>query len=308
MAYKVSKSPTPQHEEQQQQQQPNYRSMSKHVFTMSPGEQTGELERLRGVAFREETKEIFVADEKNSRIQIFHIEGHFIHEFGEEDLEMPSGLLIQEGYLFVTDWGWLSHSIFKYELNSLKLKKKIGINCFDPDKGYNLLRQPCTGPNGHIYIPDNNNNRLCIFTLVLERIKVIKLNEVTSPVDIKFSNDQMYVLSNTDKYCIHVCTLSGDRIESLVTRGEFRERMQVQFSNYFLIDPTNNIVISDFNSHDVKVFDASGTALLYKVGGRGDGEGGLVYPMGIVLTKAGQLIVASENRGYGVQVFETIMY
>ena len=306
MAHKGSKSPTPQYE--QQQQQPNYRSMNKHVYTMPPGEQVGELERFRSVAYREETKEIFAADEKNSRIQIFHIEGHFVFEFGEDELEMPSGLLIQEGYLFVTDWGWLSHSIFKYELTSLKLKKKIGINCFDPEKGYNLLRQPCTGPNGYIYIPDNNNNRICIFTKQLERTKVIKLEGISSPVDIKFNNDQMYILSNTDKQCIHVCTLSGDKIESLITSGEFRERMQVQFSNYFLIDPTNNIVISDFNSHDVKVFDASGTSLLYRIGGRGEGEGALVYPMGIVLTRAGQLIVASENRGYGIQVFESVMY
>ena len=303
MAHKVSKSPTPQYEEQQQQ--PNYRSMGKNVYTMSSGEQAGDLERLRGVAYREETKEIFVADEKNSRIQIFHIEGHLIHEFGDDELEMPSGLLIHEGYLFVTDWGWLSYSVFKYELNSLKLKKKIGMNCFDPEKGYNLLRQPCTGPGGFIYIPDNNNNRICIFTKVLEKIKIIQFDGITSPIDMKFTNDLMYVLSNTDKYCIHVCTLSGDRIESLVTRGEFREKNQVQFSNYFLLDPSNNFVISDFNGHDVKVFDPSGTTFLYRIGGRGEGEGELVYPMGIVITKAGHLIVASENRGNGVQVFES---
>ena len=283
------------------QVQPIYRRMSQPAVAFAPaGEMQGKLDKPRGVAYREDTREIYVVDERNSRIQIFLLDGEFIHDFGEDDLEMPSNILLLDGALLVTDWGWLGVSLFKYELNSLKVKKRIGRNTFNPETGYNLLRQPCLGPNGHVYIPDNNNNRICVFTKSLVTVKDIDCEGMTSPVDIKFSQDLMYILSNTDKYCVHVCTLSGDRIESVITRGEFRARMQVQFSNYFFLDPNNNFVISDYHDHVIKVFNESGKNLLYKVG-----VDEMSYPMGMALTRAGELIVVSENIINGVLVFSS---
>ena len=281
--------------------QPIYRRMSQPAVAFGPaGELQGRLDKPRGVAYREDTREIYVVDERNSRIQIFLLEGDFVYDFGEDELEMPSNILLLDGALLVTDWGWSGVSLFKFELNTLKLKKKTGRNTFNPETGYNLLRQPSLGPNGHIYIPDNNNNRICVFTKNIDKVKNIDCVGMTSPVDIQFSQELMYVMSNTDKYCIHVCTLSGDKIESVITRGEFRARMQVQFSNYFLRDQNNNFIISDYNDHVIKVFNASGKNLLYKVG-----VDEMNYPMGMALTRAGELIVVSENILNGVLVFSS---
>lgn len=283
------------------QVQPLYRRMSQPAVAFGPaGETQGRLDRPRGVAYREDTREVYVVDERNSRIQIFLLDGEFVYDFGEDELEMPSNILLLDGMLLVTDWGWLGVSLFKYDLHTLRLKKKIGRNTFNPEIGYNLLRQPCLGPNGHVYIPDNNNNRICVFSKQLDRVRNIDCEGMTTPVDIKFSQDLMYVMSCTDNFCIHVCTLSGDKIESVITRGEFRARMQVQFSNYFLRDPNNNFIISDCNDHVIKVFNASGKNLLYKVG-----LDEMDYPMGMALTRAGELIVVSENILNGVLVFSS---
>ena len=39
------------------------------------------------------------------------------------------------------------------------------------------------------------------------------------PVDVKFTSDEMFVLSLEDNPCIHVFTLSGEKSRSIVTRG-----------------------------------------------------------------------------------------
>ena len=307
MASKIQKSPSQTSIDLGPIIKPNYRTMDTPTVAVGAnGDQKGELDGPRGVAYREDTREIFVVDEKNSRIQIFNGDGAWIHEFGEEELDTPSSLLVLEGFLYVTDWGWLGTSLFKYDLTNLKVKKRSGKNNFDPEKCYNLLRQPFAGDDGRIYIPDNNNNRICIFSKQLERTEVIKLRGVRSPIGINVYNDQLYILSNVGKFCVHVLTLGGDIIESVITRGEFRSKMQVQFPSYFLIDPHRNIVVSDFGDHIIKVFSPNGKSLLYRVGEYGHHMGELVHPMGILITRGGDLIVVSENTNYGLQVFGTL--
>ena len=42
---------------------------------------------------------------------------------------------------------------------------------------------------------------------------------MSEPVYVKFTNDEMFVISHEDNSCIHVYTLSGEKFRSLVTRG-----------------------------------------------------------------------------------------
>ena len=74
---------------------------------------------------------------------------------------------------------------------------------------------------------------------------------MTTPVDVKFTNNEMFVLSREDNPCIHVFTLSGEKSRSLVTRGEIG--MQVKRAYFFCWERSNNIVINDYSGNNMKV-------------------------------------------------------
>lgn len=272
------------------------------VAVAARGEEMGALNGPRGIAYREESKEIFIADERNSRIQIFNIEGKFIFSFGNDQLEKPSNLFIDGQCLYVTDWGWQNYCLFKFDLTTLKFIKKIGKNSFDASKDYNLLRQPELGPGEYIYIPDNNNNRICVFSKHLERVNVLEGEGLDNPVDIKFRSDKVFILNNNSLLCVHIFTLQNSHLEkvnSIISRGELAE---VLYPNFFLIDSENRIIVSDFVDHFVKVFSPTGDKVAY-IGREGNGFGELCYPMGIQLTADGKLIVVSSNEKFGLQIF-----
>ncbi|KAI6661401.1 hypothetical protein LOD99_13272 [Oopsacas minuta] len=270
------------------------------------GVENGELSRARSIAYREETQEYFITDQANSRIQIFNSHGKFVHTFGNNDLILPSYLVLHEQFLFVTDWGWLGYSLFKYEISSLQMVKRIGKNGFDPLIDYNVLRKPAIAPNYNLYVPDNNNNRICIFTQNLEFVQDIKSTGLISPVDITFHKEHMYVLTNFGTHCVHIFNFNGEIIESILTRSELDCGMQVRFPSSFLIASDSNIIISDLVDHSIKIFDPTAKFLLYKIGGEGNEFGYFFYPKGIFLTSKGELIVISMNERYGVQIFEFV--
>ena len=283
---------------------PNYSLMHRPIVGFGQcGSDCGEFLRTRGVAYRHETEEIFIIDQENSRIQIFDVHGRYIYSFGQQELIRPSYLIIHENFLFVTDWGWLGYSLFKFDTTSLRMLKRIGKNGFDPILDYNLLRQPFIGPKNALYIPDNNNNRICVFTMNLRRTQVIQIENEIYPLDVAFHKGIMYVLSNSAPQCVFQCDVYGNIISSFITRGEFDERTHVKHPSSFTIDCKSNIVISDLTDHCVKVFDPQGRNILRRIGGQGNEFGHLYYPKSILLTKNGNLIITSMNELYAIQIF-----
>ncbi|KAI6649661.1 hypothetical protein LOD99_6665 [Oopsacas minuta] len=84
---------------------------------------------------------------------------------------------------------------------------------------FNHPRQPAISPYQHLYVPDYINNRLRILTTNLVFNDSLHHETMTAPVDLKFTNDEMFVLSSKDTVCIHVFTLSGEKPRSLLTGG-----------------------------------------------------------------------------------------
>ncbi|XP_078671038.1 uncharacterized protein LOC144911113 isoform X1 [Branchiostoma floridae x Branchiostoma belcheri] len=72
-------------------------------------------------------------------------------------------------------------------------------------------------------------------------------------------------------------------------------------SIYITVDGEGNILVSDFFTHSVCMYDESGKFLL-KVGGEGSVEGQLMSPCGICTDSSGHIIVA-DRRNKRVQMF-----
>ncbi|KAI6649088.1 hypothetical protein LOD99_6809 [Oopsacas minuta] len=275
---------------------PNYSAFQQPIVAVGEhGSAPGQLDAPRGVTIEPDSGHIYVADNNNSRIQIFSQEGHHLNIFGDRHLSKPYGILIHEDNIYVTDIG--HNAIFLFKLPDLTMIKQVGKRGFGSEEFY-YPGQPAISPNQHLYVPDCNNHRLQILATNLVFKDTLRHKTMKGPVDVKFTNNEMFVLSRGDNLCIHVFTLSGEKSRSLLTRGI---GMQVQTANSFCLDGHNNIVISDWSAHQIKVFSPEGD-LLHKIGQGGHRPRMLYLPCGITIHNS-KLICISSNENFGLQIF-----
>ena len=161
-------------------------------------------------------------------------------------------------------------------------------------------RQLTTDPIGRVFIADYNDrvpqNR--IHDPDLNHLRHIKLRSMSRPFDVKVSRDHLYVLCPDDNPCLHVLTLEGDRLHSLITCGK---GMDVIKSFFFYLDHLNNFVLSDIDSHSIRVFSPEGN-LLHTIGREGHQQG-MFYYKGVAITPNGKLVCVSLNKNYGLLIF-----
>ena len=276
---------------------PNYAAfLQPSVAVGKRGKAPGELYWPRGVTIELSSGHIYVADRYNSRIQIFSEAGDYINHFGHQHLQAPWGILTYRESIFVTDIG--HDAIFRFQLPNLKMIKRVGKRG-SGNEDFNYPKQLAISPNQQLYVPDQSNNRIQIFSTDLALKGSLTHQTMTTPVDIKFTNNEMFVLSCEDNPCIHAFNLSGDKSRSLITRGI---GMQVEGASFFCLDEFNNIVISDRTAHTIKVFSPAGD-LLHSIGQEGQQAGMFDYPYGIAISNKTKLVCVSNNENFALQIF-----
>ncbi|KAI6654164.1 PEP-CTERM domain protein [Oopsacas minuta] len=276
---------------------PNYSAFQQPIVAVGKiGSARGEFNWPRGVSIETESGHIYVADRKNSRIQIFSQTGDLVNIFGDQHLNKPWGVLIHQDNIYVTDTG--HHTILQYRLSDLTMIKLVGSQGSGSEE-FDSPKQLAISPNQHLYVPDHNNNRIQIMTTNLEFKDSLRHESMTQPVDVKFSNKEMFVLSTNNNPCIHVFTLSGEKSRSLVTRGS--SGMQIGKAYFFCLDERDNILISDCEANQIKVFSPEGD-LLHTIGQRGHEAGMFDYPVGIT-THNNKCICLSNNQKFVLQIF-----
>ena len=275
---------------------PNYAAFQRSIVVVGKG---GSIPRVSiqpiGVAIEPTTEYIYVTDSKNGLIHIFSQTGDYINHFGDPFLSRPWGILIHLDNIYVTDTR--QHAIFLFRLTDLKMVKKVGKRGSGREE-FDYPTQLAISPNQHLYVTDTNNyNRLQILTTDLEFTNSLQHITMKCPIGVKFSNNEMFVLSGSDSPCIHVFTLSGEKTRSLVTVGN---GMQVMGPVFFCLDGHNNILISDYSSHNIKVFSPTGD-LLHTIGERGVTSNRVSY-RGTVLHN-NKLVCIYDSSKSGLHIF-----
>ena len=211
-----------------------------------------------------------MADHNGSHIQIFSKDGDFLKKFGISNrLFFPYGILIHEYSVYVTEWG--RHTLLQFSLTDYSLINEFG--------GFNHPRQLAMSPDKELYVADSFNNRVRIMfrsrfkrdSLINSRKRVMYLDEdlsfndfvedmallclendslahatMTHPVDVKFAIDRILVLSSKDKPCLHIFTLTGEKIGSVISG--------IWQAYFFCLDGNDNIIISDKQSSQNQIF------------------------------------------------------
>ena len=191
---------------------------------------------------------------------------------------------------------WGDHTVSKFSLTEMWRVRRIGGKGSDNGQ-FSYPRQLTTDPIGRVFIADTGNRRICIHDPDLNHLRNITHESMSRPLDVKVSRDCLYVLCSTNP-CMLVLTLEGDKLHSLITRGR---GMDVSYPFFFCLDSLNNFVISDQESHSIRVFSPEGN-LLHTIGRKGHQPGMFSRPQGVVITPNGKLICISNNINYGLRI------
>ena len=276
---------------------PNYAAFQQPIVAVGKhGTAPGELYTPQGVSIELESGHIYVADCFNNKIQIFSQTGDYLNQLRHQHLIKPHGILIHQDSIYVTETFY--HAIFLFKLSDLTMIKRVGKRGTGNEE-FNYPSQLAISPNQLLYVADQYNDRLQILSANLAPQGSLKHQTLSHPVDVKFSNNEIFVLSSKDNPCIHVFSLSGEKSRSLVTRGGIG--MQVEGAYFFCLDGQNNIVISDCYAPNIKVFSPAGD-LLHTIGQEGHEAGMFKHPTGIAVNN-NKLICLSDNPNFGFQIF-----
>ena len=211
-----------------------------HTSIVAAGKQgsaPGELFGPQGVAIHEDTH-IFVANQWNDRVEIFSETGEFLYQLGVGQLSAPWGIATHGDSVYVSCWG--DCTVSKFSLTEMCLVRRVGGKGSNNGQ-FNYPRQLTTDPIGRVFIADTRNDRICIHDPDLNHLRNITHESMSRPSDVEVSRDRLYVLCPDNNPCMLVLTLEGDKLHSLITRGE---GMDVLCPWFFCLDPLNNFVIS----------------------------------------------------------------
>ena len=259
------------------------------------GQAPGELYWPRGVAIDEATHHILVANCYSNRVEIFSETGEYIYQLGVGELSRPWSIAIHGNSVYVCCWG---NTISKFSLSDMRIVKKIG-GMGSNNGQFRSPRKITTDPIGRVFIADTNNDRICVYDTNLDHLRNITYESMSGPYDVTISRDRIYVLCANSNPCLHVLTLEGDKLHSLITRGR---GMGVLEPHFFCLDPLNNFVISDYENNSFRVFSPKGK-LLHTIGREGHRPGIFNKPLGIAITPNRRLVSVLSDDNYGLLIF-----
>ena len=190
------------------------------------------------------------------------------------------------------------HTVSKFSLTQMCCVKIIGGRGLDNGQ-FNRPRQLTTDPIGRVFVADYYNNRICLHDPDLNHLRNITHESMFQPSDVKVLRNRLYVLCPDNNPSILVLILEGDKLLSIITRGEGMDLIR---PFCFCLDHLSNFIISDFMSHSIRVFSPEGN-LLHTIGSEGHQPGILYHPLGVAVTPNKRLVCVSGNENYGLQIF-----
>ena len=151
---------------------------------------------------------------------------------------------------------------------------------------------------GDLYIADSCNDRIQVLDSSLHPIREITHSSLHTPLDVRLSTEEIYVLNSKDSPHLHF-TQTGLKIRSLITRSDL---LQIYRPSFFCL-VANKIIISDaFGIDPIKIFSYEGV-LLYTIEEDKYRKGGVYYPGGFAVTSDLKLVTASSNKYHTFNIF-----
>ena len=254
----------------------------------------GELNVPRGITVHYKTGNIYIADDRNHRVQVFTCNGDYLFMF-DEKMNSPRGICITHNRVLVIQYN--GHCITMYELEG-KLIKSVGSEGSGEAEFNYPYGLAVSDRTNNVYVCDYGNNRIQIFTEDLKFHSMLGIGVFDRPLDIKVTRDRVLVLDCSDP-CMFVFNSNHVLTNRLITRGDGK---QTNLPICFDIDREYNIIMSDYMNHCVYVFNQKGEEI-HRIGKKGQGIGEFSRPYGIVLDNSGRIVVVCQKDTACLQFF-----
>ena len=252
-----------------------------------------QLNNPHGVTVDNTTGMIYVVD--NHCVKVFDNTGKYLSRIGDSTgdgkMDYPLSLAIYENRILISQgFTWSCSSILNYQLDG-KFLSRIGKHGtadlqFRFPSGLTINQT-----NGDIYVCDSDNKRIQILSKHFKFISKFGGDSLLHPRDIKLSKDYMYVLDGSNP-CVYLFDYDHILQKRYITRGN---GMLVSNPQFFFIDDFNNLLISDYGSNSILIFNPL-SEFIHKISVSD-------HPMGIVVDKQRRIIVVSCSDKNCLQIF-----
>ena len=261
------------------------------VSVCEEGKGTGQLNRPQDVTVDNKTGNIYIADTDNNCVKVFDSTGKYLFKLGDNkdkgNIYFPLSVVIYGDRILISQY---KHCILNYQLNGKSISKigkygngELEFNC--------PTRLTIDESIGNIYVSDYSNNRIQILSQDFHFISQFGKDIIKYPRDVKLSKEYIFVFDESNP-CLHLFNYNHILQRSVISRGK---GMQVVNPFYFFIDQTNNILISDYGSDSIRIFNEE-FQLIHEISVSPN-------PMGITVDKRGRVIVVCRTEKNCLQIF-----
>lgn len=267
------------------------------------GSQRGNLNSPKGVAM-DSIGNIYVADQRNNRIQKFDQNGKFLLAWGSSGSEngqfnQPSGIFVgNQDNVFVTDT-W-NHRIQKFDSEGKFIMAFGDSSTFWAPKGV------VEDPDGFLYVANTGFHNIMKYTRGGSKLWSVGVKgdgpkEFTEPVGICLDKKGQVYVADTANKRISVFDGNGNHLRQISVFG-----LEEYYTEpYIAIDETNQrVFLTDSRNNHIQIFDLNGEFIGFW-GSEGADDGQFKLPTGIAF-RDGKLVV-TEAQNHRIQVFDAAM-
>jgi len=251
------------------------------------GSGPGQFSEPRGLA-ADARGNLYVADTKNSRIQVFGPRGEFLREFGRKgsgdgELNEPCGLAVDgEGNVWVADT-W-NHRIVRFGPDG-QFRAAFG----DPERTLFGPRAVLVS-RGSVYVSDTGNKRIVRFDREGERVSEWggdggKPGQFIEPVGLAADAAGNIYVADTGNHRVQVFDAEGKFLREFPVFGW----KDFYTEPYIAVGPADSLFATDSWKGRIAHYDASGALV------RSFKAEGLKSPTGIALDPFGRLVVSDRG-------------
>ncbi|XP_066574065.1 tripartite motif-containing protein 2 isoform X1 [Amia ocellicauda] len=187
--------------------------------------------------------------------------------------------------------------------NDGQFKSRFGVRGRSPGQ----LQRP-TGvavhPNGDIIIADYDNKWVSIFSSDGKFKTKIGSGKLMGPKGVSVDRNGHVIVVDNKACCVFIFQPNGKLVTKFGNRGNGDRQFAgtLDGPHFAAVNNNNEIIVTDFHNHSVKVFNPEGEFVL-KFGSNGEGNGQFNAPTGVAVDVNGNIIVADWGNSR-IQVFD----